>query len=132
MSLGKNPQLPSDFEDIEVEVRYTDEDRMIKVIKEYGERFKFVLSEYDGFKTITLGPTDVDHVRLFDDGETLIGGGRTFISIEDDEVHCSADWGSGTCVEEKGYDRPKDDNEAEVVLNQTKTIIQNWVRSALS
>ncbi|MFH1533616.1 MAG: hypothetical protein ABID64_01665 [Nitrospirota bacterium] len=133
MSLSENSQTPKDSDGVEVEVRYLDEKVMIEKIKKYGERYKFVFSKNeDGYKFLTLGPTDTNHIMLIEDEETLIGGGRTFISIEDDEIKCTAEWGSGTCIEERRYDRPRDENEAKEALDEVITTIRDWVKRSLA
>ena len=102
-------------------------------VQEFAKRreAKFVVVSKEGVKHIVLGWyadfREKEHVDLIPKDSTLIGGGI----IEPDGESIQATWGSGTCMEQYGYDRPSDPSESEQILREVAETVQDWIKTTL-
>ena len=93
---------------------------------------KYVVAENDSERHLVIADGSrriPSHADLVPEDTKLIGAGiANKVYGGDIKVR----WGSDTCFDKFGYDKPADSNEAEQVLIEVKSSIGNWIKEVLN
>ena len=83
------------------------------------DELKFVVFDRNGERKIVLLDEGRAHISALSADAILVGAGRV---KKDGEIN----WGSLTCKKARGYDRPKDPQQAEKTLAEIQAEIAAW------
>lgn len=86
-----------------------------------GIDLKFVVVDRDGERFVRINEGRKVHAQLIPNDTTLIGGG--FVNADKGFL---VEWGSNSCCNVKGYDRPRNRDEAEKVAIEVRDALTNW------
>jgi len=87
---------------------------------------KFVLQKSDTEQQLTIAtPFSGEHIRLLSKDATLIGAG----TITSQGSNIEATWGSGSCLQRLGYDRPENPDDANTVLAEVRGSFEDWIKN---
>lgn len=113
---------------IEISVRGASEEDLAN-----SRVMRFVVTDNAETRNVVLGRGEtnasLNHAALVPPNTELVGGGVTeafesgFLAVQ---------WGSGSCDKEFGYDRPADEDTAEQVLTEIKSVIRAWRKRVLN
>lgn len=104
--------------ELKVHERFTEQDVRSNV------KTKFVIGEREKQRLLIVSPPEPLHILLLPYDQDLVGAGT--IQRSNDEL--SVEWGSNSCVEGFGFDRPRDNNEAERVITEVREAFSNWLK----